>query len=62
MLFDDIDKYPEALDCARKTTNLHLMAKDAAFFAGEQKNGMIKEIVNTLSDGTSEQQRTMQSR
>lgn len=37
LLFDDIDKYPEALDCARKTTNLHLMAKDAAFFAGEQK-------------------------
>lgn len=24
------------MDCARKTTNLHLMAKNAAFFAGEQ--------------------------
>lgn len=37
LLYDDIEKYPEALDCARKTTNLHLLANDAAFFAGEQK-------------------------
>lgn len=38
LLYDDIEKYPEALECARKTTNLHLLANDAAFFAGEQKN------------------------
>jgi len=38
LLYDDFEKYPEALDCARKTTNLHLLAKDAAFFAGEQKS------------------------
>lgn len=38
LLFDDIEKYPEALECARKTTNLHLLANDAAFFAGEQKS------------------------
>ncbi|TNJ34034.1 SIR2 family protein [Prosthecochloris vibrioformis] len=38
LLYDDIEKYPEALDCAQKTTNLHLLSKDAAFFAGEQKS------------------------
>lgn len=38
LLYDDFEKYPEALDCARKTTNLHLLAKDAAFFAGEQNS------------------------
>ncbi len=37
LLYDNIKKYPEALNCAKKTTNLHLMAKDAAFFAGEQR-------------------------
>lgn len=37
LLYDDLEKYPKALDCARKITNLHLLAKDAAFFAGEQK-------------------------
>ncbi|MDD2466651.1 MAG: SIR2 family protein [Desulfobulbus sp.] len=37
LLYGHIEQYPEALDCARKTTNLHLLAKNAAFFAGEQK-------------------------
>ncbi|MCG8533368.1 MAG: SIR2 family protein, partial [Desulfovibrionales bacterium] len=37
LLYDDIEKYPEALDCARKTTNLHLLSYNAAFFAGDQK-------------------------
>ena len=38
LLYDDIERYPEALECAKKTTNLHLLAKDAAFFAGKQNS------------------------
>lgn len=38
LLYDNIENYPEALDCAKKTTNLHLLAKNSAFFAGDQKN------------------------
>lgn len=37
LLFDNIEKYPEALECAQKTTNLHLLTKNASYFAGEQK-------------------------
>ena len=52
LLYDKIEEYPEALDCARKTTNLHLLSMNAAFFAGEQK-GWISDgdnLYNYLTD------------
>ena len=36
LLYSDIEQYPEALECASKTTNLNLISKNAAFFAGEK--------------------------
>jgi hypothetical protein len=53
LLYDNIEEYPEALNCARKTTNLHLIARNAAFFAGEQKNW--KENDDNLFNYLSEQ-------
>ncbi len=38
LLYDDIEKYKEALGCAQKTTNLYLLSKNATFFAGESKS------------------------
>mgnify|MGYP001428867605 CR=1 FL=1 len=58
LLYGNIEQYPEALDCARKTTNLHLLAKNAAFFAGEQKAWKKGDLINpydylTEQDGDS---------
>ncbi len=36
LLYSDIENYSEALECASKTTNLNLISKNAAFFAGEK--------------------------
>jgi hypothetical protein len=60
LLYGNIEQYPEALDCARKTTNLHLLAKNAAFFAGEQKAWKNGDSINpydylTEQDGESTQ-------
>jgi len=38
LLYDDIEKYQDALSCAQKMANLHLLARNAAFFAGEKKS------------------------
>jgi hypothetical protein len=38
LLYGNIEEYPDALKCAQKAMNLHLISKNAAFFAGEQKN------------------------
>lgn len=46
LLYNNIEQYPEALQCARKTTNLHLLARNAAFFAGEQKSWKKGSTIN----------------
>jgi len=49
LLYDDISKYPEAVECANKATNLMLISKDAAFFAGEKKSWKVGETSNQYS-------------
>ena len=46
LLYDEIENYPEALECAQKTTNLHLISKNAAYFAGEKKEWKNDETDN----------------
>ncbi len=43
LLFNDLEKYPDALSCAKNTTNLSLIAKDGAFIGGQQVTWNIDE-------------------
>jgi len=43
LLHSDLEKYPEALACAKKTTNLSLIANNGAFIGGQQVSWNIDE-------------------
>jgi len=48
LLFDNLEKYPEAEKCALKTTNLTLLAKDKAVIGSQVKTWMINEENTSL--------------
>ncbi len=47
LLYDDLEKYPEALSRAKETTNLSLIAKNGAIIGCQQMNWNIKESHTT---------------
>jgi hypothetical protein len=51
LLFDELENYHEAIECAQKTTNLTLLAKDGTYIGGQRKGWDTKDtsIYNTLS-------------
>ncbi len=57
LLYHDIEQYTEALACAKQTTNLHLLAKNATSSAGkdgrweENEDGQYNYLVDKQDDG-----------
>lgn len=50
LLFDELDNYPDAIKCAKHTTNLTLLAKDGTYIGGQRRGWDVKDtsISNTL--------------
>lgn len=51
LLFDTLDKYPQATSLATERSNLSLLARDAAVI-GSHKNGWVEREAETLPEGS----------